>query len=201
MDCAPPPVSVYLRLPNAKSLKVQQPRAQTVAALKANISQLMGIPVEDQVVILRGRELVEGMVELAEKAILHVKDMGSSQGELTVNVVKHRPQTQNIFKINSHQLPTLINPQETIAQFLHRFMGPEADQYNLPKTYVVESGRILKHSRTFAEEKIQNGTQMHLILRENSVENEKKEDLDHEIFIRSVLKLSRNNSIMERHKD
>jgi hypothetical protein len=110
MDCAPPPVSVYLRLASSKSLKVEQPRSQTVAALKANISQLMGIPVEDQVVILRGRELAEGIVELAEKAILHVKDMGSSQGEITVNVVKHRPQTQNIFKINSHHVPTPIHP-------------------------------------------------------------------------------------------
>jgi hypothetical protein len=108
-------VNVYLRLANSKSVKIELPAEESVLNIKKKVKELMGIEVKNQILYYKGKELFrDKMLTLAEKAIIHVKNVEEDTELITVNIVKHFPQKINIFKLNNISISVSINPLQTI---------------------------------------------------------------------------------------
>jgi hypothetical protein len=77
--------------------------------------------------------------------------MEQNMEDITINIIKHLPQKRNLFKANFDYTPIKINPTETIENFLAHFLINIDANVDYKRTKVIECGRFLRVSKTFAE--------------------------------------------------
>jgi hypothetical protein len=112
--------------------------------------------------------------------------------ELTIHLVRHEPQKDNLFRSKYPSAPLRVHHTERVYDFLERYLGEQAAQIDLKRSRVIECGRFLRAEKSFGEQKVAQNAEIHIILR--SVDPLGENDQQHEMFVKRVLKHSRNNS-------
>lgn len=74
---------------------------------------------------------------------------------ITIRLITHQPQKQNLYKYNN-PLQCLVNvDQDTIiSEFLLGLLKEKTGQFDMKRSRIIESGRFLKPNRSFREQKI-----------------------------------------------
>lgn len=83
----------------------------------------MQITTEDQTLYYKGKLLAEDKkIVLVDKAIIHVKNANDIKEDVTISIIEHIPQKDNLYKVKLQSIPVKVNLNDKISIFLNTFL-------------------------------------------------------------------------------
>lgn len=72
--------------------------------------------------------------------------------EITIRLITHQPQKQNLYKYTKPLQSALNVAQDLlVSEFVLRILKDKASEFDLKRSRIIESGRFLKPNRSFRE--------------------------------------------------